>query len=140
MSNNRTPGESRGNTRGERPDQLAFYYPPAATAGLRRCLAPLCHVGCGTGTAAVIDQRSGRRVAFRTPTIRLHGPRGVACVECESELFVDGVHLAVLPDGQRVWVRDVRDTLAGGEATDTAGDGEGEAGEAGDSGADGTAA
>jgi hypothetical protein len=114
---------SRRNGKQDTSGRLSFYGPPADTAGLRRCLAPLCHVGIGTGTAAVIDQRSGRRVTFRTPTVRLHGPRGVACVECESELFVDGVHLAILPDGQRVWVRDVRDTLAG----DTGG-----AGEAGD--------
>lgn len=109
----------KSESRRDKSGGLSFYYPPAGTSASPTCLAPLCHVGLGTQTAAVIDQRSGRRVAFRTPTVRVVGPRGLACVECESEMFADGLHLAVLPDGRRVWVRDVRDTLA---AADEEGD------------------
>lgn len=76
------------------------------------CYAPLCELGLGTGNAAVINQKGGRRVRFKlTRTATLIGGR-VLCVECESLMVVDGLHRAKLPDGQMIWVKDARETLA----------------------------
>lgn len=103
-------------------DTVPFRYPPAKTSAEKTCYAPLCELGMGTGTAAVIDHRSGRKVHFSTPSIKIVD--GVACVACVSTAFVDGVHMAQLPDGTPVWVRDVRDVFAAaaaGSAVDVAG-------------------
>lgn len=92
--------------------KLSFTFPPARTSGEKVCYAPLAEMGLGTGRGGVIDQESGKLVRFPLRTIKLI--HNVACVDCESVGFMDGLHLGVLPGGQRVWVRDVRDTY--GEA------------------------
>ena len=88
---------------------LSFRYPPARSSADRVCYAALCEMGIGTGHAAVVDQKSGRAVRFQLATVTL--VQSIACVKCESIQHVDGLHLGVLPDGRRVWIRDVRDVI-----------------------------
>ena len=88
---------------------LSFRYKPARSSADRICYAALSEMGIGTGHAAVIDQKSGRAVRFMLATVTL--VHDIACVKCESEMYADGLHLGVLPDGRRVWVRDVRDVM-----------------------------
>lgn len=82
---------------------------PAAAPNGSVCYAPLCDIGFGTGNAAVISQKGGYVVRFKLDRAKLVGR--VLCVECESLMLVNGLHRARLPDGQVVWVRDVRDVL-----------------------------
>lgn len=75
------------------------------------CYAPLVAIGLGTGNAAVIDQRSGRKVTFKIDRVTLVGD--LACVACRilDANSGDGMFLVRLPDGTPAWVFDVRDVF-----------------------------
>jgi hypothetical protein len=104
-------------------DAIGFRHPAGRPTG-ETVYAPVCHMGLGTGDAAVMDERRGRAVYFRSVSLTIIGV--VVCAECLSlEYDADaGLHLVELPGGSRAWVRDVRESERGngekGRADDTA--------------------
>ena len=66
-------------------------------------LIPLYSLGLGTGTAAVLDARSGRPVRLCDPPTVLLGD--AVCVRAERVAEADGLLLVRLPGGVPAWVR-----------------------------------
>jgi hypothetical protein len=82
----------------------------SVSAGDSHCLVALTESSTTTGRVAVIDHRTGQTVRFPLPKLTLFA--GVTCARLRSLGIANGLHMAKLPTGEQVHVRDLRDSLA----------------------------